>query len=92
MDKRFGPAGPGSAYHHIVEQGGANSINFPPELINSPKNIARIPSWFHVQISAVYSRTRAGGTMTVREWLGTKSFDFQYRYGLKLMREFGILK
>ena len=43
MAKRFGGAGDGNQYHHIVTQGGANAINIPPELLQNTDNVICTP-------------------------------------------------
>ena len=39
--KRFGGAGDGNQYHHIVTQGGQNQDNIPPERLQNTDNIIR---------------------------------------------------
>ena len=44
LAKRFGPAGDGQQYHHIVTQGGDNADNIPPEQLQNTDNIIRLPT------------------------------------------------
>ena len=90
--KHFGPAGDGKEYHHIVEQGGANEDNIPAEELHSTENIIPLPGPIHDLVSAKYSKEYDEAGITVRQWLQTQSFDEQYKYGLKVLRDVGILK
>jgi len=47
LAKRFGSAGDGYEYHHIVTQGGANASNIPPDQLHNTDNIIRIPKLLH---------------------------------------------
>ncbi|MFI4875389.1 MAG: hypothetical protein ACIALR_08635, partial [Blastopirellula sp. JB062] len=70
--KAFGAAGPGQAWHHVVEQT-INSGKFAPELLHNPANLFRLPhgkGTIHAKISGYYSSKIPGltGNKTVREW------------------------
>ena len=93
LEKRFGPAGEGYDYHHIVEQG-ANRGLIPAEQINSTTNIIRIPRLLHEEINAIYSGPAELGTSgpSVRDTLRGKSYEAQYDYGLRTFRKIGILQ
>ena len=86
LEKQFGRAGDGQQYHHIVEEG-INAQSIPPIELQSTNNIIRLPTLLHEEISAAYGEAapEAPG-MTVRQWLKGKSYQFQYDYGLKIMR------
>jgi len=90
--KRFGRAGKGSEYHHIVTQGGANPKNMPDEQLQNTDNIILLPELLHEVVNARYSRRRWGTSMTVYQWLQTQPYDVQRAEGLKVLRELGILK
>jgi len=83
---------PGYNRHHIVEQGGHNA-ELSDEKLQDADNIALVPTYKHWQITAYYRRQqkRLGG-LSPREYLSGKSFDEQYRYGLDVLREFGVAK
>ncbi len=92
LEKRFGPAGEGRQYHHIVEQNTNKNI-IRESLLQSTRNIVKIPTLFHEAISAIYSRPAPeDSTVTLRERLKTKSFEEQHEYGLKVLRRLGILR
>ncbi|MGN6749907.1 MAG: hypothetical protein ACTHJS_15065 [Xanthobacteraceae bacterium] len=93
LAKRFGPAGDGYQYHHIVTQGGANANNIPQERLHNTENIIRIPTLLHEAINAEYqSKVEDGSGRTVYEWLQTQSYEFQREYGLQILRKLHILK
>ena len=86
------PGEAGEEYHHIVEQGGANEDNFPAKELHSTQNIIPLPGPIHDLVSAKYSQQYDKTTMTVRQWQQTQSFAEQYKYGLEVLRDLGILK
>lgn len=90
--KRFGPAAVGYQYHHIVEQGGANGRNIPPEQLHNTENIIRIPTLVHEVINAQYSEYDTELGTTKRNWLRTQPYEVQRAEGLKSLQELGILK
>ena len=92
LEKRFGPAGDGYEYHHIVEQASNRGL-IPAEKINSTTNIIRIPKLLHEEVNASYAGRFPGGDGgSVRDWLRGTSFDFQREYGLKTLRDLGIVQ
>ncbi len=91
--KRFGSAGFGSEYHHIVEQGGDNETNIPPEMLHSTVDIVKLPTLLHELVSAEYSKkSPQDSTKTVRAWLQTQPFDVQWREGVKILQDLGIVR
>jgi hypothetical protein len=90
-EKRFGSAGSGYQYHHIVEQGGANADNIPADLLNSTENIIRLPTLVHELINTMYSReaTQEPGS-TLRQWVQKKPYDEQLAFGVQILRDLGI--
>jgi hypothetical protein len=90
--KAYGPAGDGNEYHHIVEQGGTNADNIPADQLHNTKTIVELPAPIHDLVSAEYSKKHDKTDMTVRQWLQKQPFDKQYEYGLKVLRDLGILK
>jgi hypothetical protein len=90
FDKRFGPAGDGYDYHHIVEQSANGEI--PKRELQSTQNIIRIPRLLHEEISAQYSRWKRNYDGSLRERLDGASFDDRWNAGLQVMRDIGILK
>lgn len=94
--KANGSAGKNQAWHHIVEQNSNNIAKFGAENIHNTGNIVNIPSGYkgslHSKITGLYNSINKAITgssnMTVRAWLSTKSFDFQYQFGVEKLLEF----
>jgi hypothetical protein len=89
----FGAAGPGLAWHHVVEQT-INSGKFAPEILHNPANLLKLPhgkGTIHAKISGYYGSKVPGvaGNITVREWLSKKSFKEQFDFGIKAIKKFG---
>lgn len=94
--KRFGPAGPGYQYHHIVEQGGENEKNIPAEQLHNTDNMIFIPTLVHEAINAkMYDKVSPEldkTDLTYREWLPKQPYSVQRAAGIHIMRELGIIK
>jgi hypothetical protein len=54
LSKRFGPAGDGYQYHHIVTQGGQNATKIPAAQLQNTDNIVRLPTLIHEAVTAEY--------------------------------------
>jgi hypothetical protein len=89
--KRFGAAGSGNQYHHIVTQGGANT-KISQEQLQNTDNIIPLPTLLHEAVNAEYSSRWKDTNMTKYEWLQTRPYDIQREEGLKILRELHILK
>jgi len=89
----MGPAGPGQAWHHIVEQTPANIAKFGAEAIHNLNNLVRLPhgaGTIHSKISGYYSSIRPFSEgKTVRQWLSSKGYEEQYDFGIKMLKKFG---
>jgi len=88
----FGAAGPGLAWHHVVEQT-INSGKFAAELLHNPANLLKLPhgkGTIHAKISGYYnSRPDFAKGLKLREWLSKKSFKEQFDFGIKTINRFG---
>ena len=89
--KRFGRAGSGNQYHHIVTQGGTNT-KIPAELLQNTDNVIPLPTLLHEAVSGEYSYFDKGKGMTTYQWLQTQPYDVQREEGLKILRRLHILK
>jgi hypothetical protein len=92
LAKRFGPAGDGQQYHHIVTQGGADADNISPDELQNTNNIIRLPTLLHEAVNAEYLKPRLDTNMTKYQWLQTQPYDVQREEGLRILRDLHILK
>jgi hypothetical protein len=92
LAKRFGGAGRGNQYHHIVTQGGANETKIPAEQLQNTDNVIPLPTLLHEAVNGEYSRFDRGKGMTTYQWLQTQPYDVQREEGLKILRRLHILK
>ena len=93
LEKRFGPAGDGYEYHHIVEQG-PNAATLTPRELNSTENIVRIPRLLHEDVTSYYARRGLADEidMPLREFLRHQPYSVQRAWGLKALQQAGALK
>jgi hypothetical protein len=88
----YGEAGPNQAWHHIVEKG-INSGRFAEELLHNPANVIKLPNGkgsIHAKISGYYSSIQPFTEgLIVRKWLSGQSFQAQFEFGVKVIRNFG---
>jgi hypothetical protein len=88
LEKRFGSAGDGMQYHHIIEEGSGVASN----LVENADNIVRIPAILHEAINAIYAtKSSKYGGLTLRDWLKGQSADVKREYGIKVLRDLGII-
>ena len=91
--RAMGSAGEGNAWHHIVEQRGNNISLFGAETIHNTNNLIKLPHGagsIHAKVSGFYSSKQAfTGGQTVRQWLSTQSYQQQYDFGIKTLKQFG---
>lgn len=92
LAKRFGPAGDGQQYHHIVTQGGTNADNISPEQLQNTDNIIRLPTILHEAVNGAYLKDSPDPNMNMYQWLQTQPYGVQREEGLKILRELHILK
>lgn len=66
---------------------------FGAEKIHNTKNVIRLPHGkgsIHAKISGYYSSKPAfANGMTVRQWLSTQSYEKQYKFGIKTLKQSG---
>lgn len=94
--RTMGAAGTGQAWHHIVGQTTSNLQRFGTEAVHNTGNLIRLPhrkGSIHQEISNFYSSVQLDLTgssdITVREWIGTQSFEEQQDFGIRVIRAFG---
>ena len=93
VEKRYGPAGEGYEYHHIVEQG-MNDGRFAQRQLQSTYNIIRIPKLLHEEVNAFYASKIPGvsGDLPFREFLKPKSFEEQQAWGRWALERMDIVQ
>jgi len=91
-----GPAGAGQAWHHIVGQTASNVAQFGAQAINNTNNLIRLPhgaGTIHQQVTSFYNSIQpditGSNTLRVYEWLATRSFEEQWKFGVDLINRFG---
>jgi RHS repeat-associated protein len=81
----------GTVWHHVVEQSQAKSYRagFALSRINSVGNVVAIPRDLNNHLNGIYSKPIEGITQgkTLRDWLGSKSWNFQKAYGERVLAE-----
>jgi len=92
LAKRFGGAGDGNQYHHIVTQGGANEGKIPPEKLQNTDNIIRLPTLLHEAVNDEYLKRSPDPNMNMYHWLQTQPYDVQREMGLRILRDLHILR
>ena len=89
----MGPAGPGQAWHHIVEQTPSNIAKFGNQAVHNTGNLIKLPNGpgtIHMRVSGHYSSIQPfSNGQTVRQWLSTQSFQAQYDDGIQTLKNFG---
>jgi hypothetical protein len=92
LEKRFGPAGDGKQYHHLVTQGGANEGKIPSERLHNTDNIIRLPTLLHEAVNGEYLGESPDQNLNMYQWLQTQPYEVQREEGLKILRKLHILK
>ena len=91
LKRSMGNAGIGKEWHHIVEQCQIKKSGFSKYWIQNSNNVIKLNKYQHKLISKHYSsKFRSTHGLTVRDWLRGKSFSYQYKYGVKILRKFGV--
>jgi len=88
LEKRFGRAGDGMNYHHIIErESGASKA-----VTETTENIVRIPAILHEAISGEFQKpVEESGGLPLREWLRTQPDEVKRYWGLRVLRKLGII-
>lgn len=90
----IGSAGEGNHWHHIVEQSQIGKSGFTAQQIHNTSNIIAVDASTHAKITGHYNTTTFEFTngKSVRDWLAGQSYENQYAYGIKILKEFGVIK
>ena len=97
LKNSLGSAGQGRQWHHIVEQCQLKSTRagFSKYWIHNSNNVINLSNDVHQLISNFYSSipnpsvVDTGG-MVFRDWITNMSFEQQYKWGIWVMRYFGV--
>jgi RHS repeat-associated protein len=90
LKRAWGSAGFGKIWHHIVEQcqGKCTRSGFPAETLNNSKNVVAVPKEVNQALANFYSSKPAfANGATVRDWLKTKSFKEQLKFGKEQLKK-----
>ena len=83
----------GYQVHHIVEQSAAEKAGYTRAEIESPTNLARIPTMKHQEINGWYATPNEQfGGLTPRAYLSDKPWYVRQSVGLDALRDFGVLE
>ena len=89
----IGSPGDGNQWHHIVEQCQIAKSGFTSTMIHATNNIYAVSADVHRQISAYYSSIQEfSNGMRVRDWLAGQGFDEQYKFGIEVLKMFGVIE
>ncbi len=91
LKNSLGSPGWGKQWHHIVEQCQSVKSGFSTFWINNSNNVINITKQVHQKVSAHYSSIQSHTNgLRVRDWLAGQSFQKQYEYGVKILRQLGV--
>ena len=89
LKSSLGPAGKDMAWHHIVEQ--SQIGRFGADAIHNTENVVAVSSQINQKINGIYSSINKGitgsETLTVRQWLSTKSYQEARQFGLQTLKK-----
>ncbi len=94
LKNAIGSAGKGKDWHHIVEQSQIERSGFTAQQIHNTSNMFAVDKSIHTKITGYYNTVRFEWTygLSVRDWLAGQSFEFQFEFGLKVLRIFGVIE
>jgi hypothetical protein len=89
FEKKYGSAGAGYEWHHIVEQ----DSGFSPTEVHNTDNMVRVAKGRHWKITSLMTEKREDlGGISRREWLRGKSYEEHMRVGLELLKEAEVME
>ena len=94
LKKAIGPAGEGKHWHHIVEQSQIVKSGFSAQQVHNTSNIIAVDATTHAKITGYYNTKTFDftGGLSVREWLVGQSYEYQYEFGLDVLRKYGVIE
>jgi hypothetical protein len=93
LKKYLGSAGDNMDWHHIVEQSQIIRSGYSPRTIHNTGNVIAIDADLNRNIiNGFYGSIRPfTDGMVVRDWIAGQSFEAQYEFGLKVLRDYGAI-
>ncbi len=89
LKNALGSPGEGNEWHHIVEQSQIIKSGFSPQIIQNTNNIYAVSKTTHHAISGYYTSIQPfTGGLRVRNWLAGQSYEYQYEFGLNVIKMF----
>ena len=94
LKNAIGSPGEGNHWHHIVEQSQIGKSGFSAQQIHNTSNIIAVDAATHAKITGYYNTTtyKFTGGLSVRDWLAGQSYEYQYEFGLNVLREYGVIE
>jgi hypothetical protein len=87
----LGAAGYERAWHHLVLQTPRNLRTFGSRRIHHFDNVMNVEAEVHHRVHSIYERKdpalTGSQTLRVREWLETRSYEYQHQFGLSALRQ-----
>ena len=90
----IGSPGAGNHWHHIVEQSQIDKSGFSAQQIHNTSNIIAVDAATHAKITGYYNTKtfKFTGGLSVRDWLAGQSYEYQYEFGLNVLKGYGVIE
>lgn len=94
LKKAVGTAGQGKHWHHIVEQSQIDKSGFSVQQIHNTSNVIAVDRATHAKITGYYNTKifRYTNGLSVRDWLAGQSYEYQYEFGINILKKFGVIE
>ncbi|MES2750190.1 MAG: hypothetical protein V4661_02350 [Pseudomonadota bacterium] len=95
QDRVHTSRGAGYEKHHTAEESAARDAGDPESLIQGRDNLVLVPTLKHIEISRYYStkvEQPDGSMLSPRDQLRNQDFETRRQYGLKILRDYGVLE
>ena len=93
LKEYLGSPGSGNHWHHVVEQCQIVKSGFSATMVHATNNIYAVSADIHVKITGYYGSVQNfTNGLKVRDWLAGQSFETQYKFGIDVLKTFGVIK
>ena len=76
-----------------MEQTQITKSGFSKQMVHNTDNVLAVDQQIHQQISGYYSSARSFTEgLKIRDWLAGRSFDEQSKFGIQILKKFGVVK